>query len=60
MRVALAAIADDRHFLGFDQIEIGVSIIIHTHELFSLRETQLCGNSDVKRRHAGWGFLVNA
>ena len=39
MRVALAAIADHRDFLALDQIEIGVSIVIHTHELFSLRET---------------------
>jgi hypothetical protein len=29
----LAAIADHRDLLGFDQIEIGVSIIIHTHVL---------------------------
>jgi hypothetical protein len=60
MRVALAAVADHRHFLGFDQIEIGVSIIIHTHVLFSLRETHFCGDIEVKRRHAGRWLLVNA
>ncbi len=60
MRMTLAAVADHRHLLGLDQIEVGVSIVIHTHVLFSLRETQLCGEIDAKRRHAGRGLLVNA
>ncbi len=31
MRVALAAIADDRHLLALDEIEIGVGIVINAH-----------------------------
>jgi len=41
MRVALAAVADHRNLLSLDQIEIRVSIVIHSHVCSSLRERSL-------------------
>ena len=31
MRVALAAIADDRDLLGLDQVEVGIPVVIDAH-----------------------------
>jgi hypothetical protein len=31
VRVTLAAIADDRDFLGLDEIDIGITIVINAH-----------------------------
>ena len=34
MRVALAAVADDRDLLALDEIEVGIAIVIDAHVTF--------------------------
>jgi hypothetical protein len=38
MGVALAAIADDGDLLALDQVQVGVAIVVNTHEIYPLIE----------------------
>jgi len=45
VRMALAAIADNGDLLGLDQIDVGIAVIIHTHERFLLNAESLRAGS---------------
>jgi hypothetical protein len=34
MGVALAAIADDDDLLAFDQVQVGIAIVVNSHRIF--------------------------
>jgi hypothetical protein len=50
--MALASVADDGHFLGLDQIDVGITIVIDAHsvlaigaDLFAVVESRMRGQN---------------
>ena len=53
MRMALAAIADDGDLLALDEIDVGITVVINTHE-HSLLEPDARGDRALRARQIRW------
>ena len=59
VRVALAAVADDRDLLGLDEIDVGITIVINAHGFLcsvGLCDVRLCAALRMQRRLAGLAY----